>query len=252
MSIAAAAAVGNRAAFAQAAPVRVAAASDLKFVLGELVAQYQRESGQQVQLSLGSSGNFAQQIRHGLPVDLYMAADERYVFQLADAGLTQGRGAIYAMGRIALLVPKASALELDARLQVLRSALPSLRTFAIANPEHAPYGRAAREALQHMGLWEQVAPKLVLGENIAQATQFVTSGAAPAGITALSLAVAPEVAALTRSMVVPADWHRPLRQRMVLLAGARPAAAGFYRFLQGAAARAVLQRYGFGTELPNG
>jgi molybdate transport system substrate-binding protein len=249
----AAATVGSHGrAFAQGLPVRVAAASDLKFVLAELVARYERASGQHVQLSLGSSGNFAQQIRQGLPVDLYMAADERYVFQLAEAGLTQDRGAVYAVGRIALLVPKSSSLALDARWEALRTALPSLRAFAIANPEHAPYGRAAREALQHLALWEQVLPKLVLGENIAQATQFVTSGAAQAGITALSLAVAPEVAALTRSMVVPADWHRPLRQRMVLLRGARPEATGLYRFLQSAEARALLQRYGFGTELPNG
>ena len=251
MSIAAAGALANRSVFPETDAVRVAAASDLKFVLGELIAQYQRETGHHVQLSLGSSGNFAQQIRHGLPVDLYMAADESYVFQLADSGLTQDRGRVYAVGRVALLVPKASALALDPRWDGLRLALPSLRAFAIANPEHSPYGRAARESLQHAGLWEQVAAKVVLGENIAQATQFVTSGAAQAGITALSLAVAPEVAALTRSLVVPADWHRPLRQRMVLLRGARPEAAGLYGFLQGAAARAVFQRYGFGTDAAN-
>lgn len=230
-----------------AAAVRVAAASDLKFALAELAAQYQQLSGQAVELTLGSSGQFAQQIRQGLPVDLFMAADQAFVFQLADAGLTQDRGTLYAVGRLAVLVPAASPVALDHGLQALRAALPAMRHFAIANPEHAPYGRAAREALQRLGLWELAQPRLVLGENVAQATQFVASGAAQAGITALSLALAPEVARQTRSLALPESSHAPLRQRMVLLRSARPEAAGFYRYLQSAAARAVLQRHGFGA-----
>ncbi len=229
-------------------PVRVAAASDLKFALAELAAQYQREAGQALQLSLGSSGQFAQQIRQGLPADIYMSADEGYVFQLADAGLTQGRGDLYALGRIAALVPAASALTLDPALRGWGLAWPQIRHFAIASPEHAPYGRAAKQALQRLGLWEMVRPRLVLGENIAQATQFVTSGAAQAGISALSLALAPEVARLTHHLPLPADLHAPLRQRMVLLRSARPAALEFYRFLQPAAGQAVFLRYGFARE----
>jgi molybdate transport system substrate-binding protein len=120
-----------------------------------------------------------------------------------------------------------------------------VKHFAIANPQHAPYGRAARQALERLALWEMARPKLVLGENIAQATQFVTSGAAQAGITALSLALAPEVARLSRHLVLPAHLHEPLRQRMVLLKGARPGARDFYDFLQGPAARRVFERYGF-------
>lgn len=229
-----------------AGAVRVAAASDLKFALGELAAQYQRQTGQPVQLNLGSSGRFAQQIRQGLPADIYMSADEEYVFQLAQAGLTQDRGDLYALGRIAALVPADSPLPLDPALRGLGEAWGAVRHFAIANPLHAPYGRAARQALERLGLWERVQGKLVLGENIAQATQFVTSGAAQAGITALSLALAPEVAQSTRHVLLPADLHAPLRQRMALLRSARPGAQGFYRFLQGTQARAVLQRYGFG------
>lgn len=225
--------------------IRVAAASDLKFALAELAGRYEKETGQAVALNLGSSGQFAQQIRQGLPADLFMAADEDFVFQLADAGLTQDRGVIYALGRIALLVPIASPIVLDLGLRGLRDALPALRHFAIANPEHAPYGRAAQQALERLGLWPVVEPKLVIGENIAQATQFVTSGAAQAGISALSLARAPEVARLTRSMTLPADLHAPLRQRMVLLRSAGRGAVEFYRYLQAPAARDVLQRYGF-------
>lgn len=233
---------------APAGPIRVAAASDLQFALAELAGQYQKESGQRVQLTMGSSGNFTQQIRQGLPVDLFLSADEEFVFQLADAGLTLDRGAIYALGRIALLVPAGSPIALDPGLRGLGEALPAVRHFAIANPEHAPYGRAARQALERLGLWQRVQPKLVIGENIAQATQFVTSGAAQAGITAASLAVAPQVARLTRSLTLPADLHAPLRQRMVLLRSAGPPAADFYRFLQTPAARTVLQRYGFGLD----
>ena len=228
--------------------VRVAAASDLKFALAELAGQYQRQAGQPVQLSLGSSGQFAQQIRHGLPTDIYMSADEAFVFQLAEAGLTQDRGDLYALGRIAALVPAASAVKLDPDLRGLAAAWPGIRHFAIASPAHAPYGRAAQQALQRLGLWEMVSPRLVLGENIAQATQFVTSGSAQAGISALSLALAPEVARLARHLLLPAELHAPLRQRMVLLRSARPAAVDFYRFLQTPAAQLILERYGFTRE----
>jgi molybdate transport system substrate-binding protein len=130
-------------------------------------------------------------------------------------------------------------------LEGLRAAGAGIRHFAIANPEHAPYGRAAREALERLGLWQWARPKLVLGENIAQATQFVTSGAAQAGITALSLALAPEVAQLARHVVLPDRLHAPLRQRMVLLKSASAQASEFYAFLQTQAARAILRRYGF-------
>ena len=235
----------DRRVIASPALIRVAAASDLQFAMAELAAQYRKETGQAVELRLGSSGQFAQQIRQGLPADLYLSADENFVFQLADAGFTQDRGFLYALGRIALVVPSASAIQLDPSLRGLREALPGLRHFAIANPEHAPYGRAAQQALERLGLWHLARPKLVLGENIAQATQFVTSGSAEAGITAASLAMAPEVARATRSLVLPADLHAPLRQRMVLLRRADASAMGFYRFLQSEAARAVLQRYGF-------
>jgi len=228
------------------AALRVAAASDLKFALADLVQQYRRQSGREVQVSLGSSGQFAQQIRQGLPTDIYLSADENFVFRLADAGLTQGRGDLYAFGRIAALVPAASALALDPGLRSLD--WPTIRHFAIANPEHAPYGRAAQQALERLGLWETAKPKLVLGENVGQATQFVTSGSAQAGITAFSLALAPEVEKLARHVVLPANLHAPLRQRMVLLKSARPHAADFYRFLQTPQARSVFQRYGFAFE----
>ena len=225
--------------------VALAAASDLKFALTELVAQFERETPYRCSLNLGSSGNLAQQIRQGLPVDLFLSADEAYVFQLADAGLSKDRGSLYAIGRIALFVPQGSPIRLDPELRGLMAQWSSVSKFAIANPEHAPYGRAAQQALQQLGLWERVQAKLVIGENISQATQFVATGAAQAGITALSLALAQQLAALGEYVLLPERLHAPLRQRMVLLQAASPGAQAFYDFLQTAPAKRVLARYGF-------
>ena len=223
----------------------VGAASDLKFALTEVVAQLEKDTGHRFTLNLGSSGTFAQQIRQGLPVQLYLSADEDYVFQLADAGLTRDRGSLYAVGRIALYVPKGSPIGLDPELRGLRESWAAVTKFSIANPEHAPYGRAASQALQKLGLWDMVQSKLVLGENISQATQFVSTGAAQAGITALSLALAQDVAALGDHVLLPASLHLPLRQRMVLTKNAGPSAAALYDYLQTTGAKAILRKYGF-------
>lgn len=241
-----------RSSWANPAVLRVAAASDLKFVLAQLLETFQKETGLRVEASFGSSGNFARQIRQGLPVHLFMSADEGWVLQLAEAGLTRAlpggghdRGLLYAEGHLALYVPQGSALKLDAELQGLRAGWASVGKFAIANPELAPYGRAAREALEKLGMWEMVKPKLVVGENIAQATQFIATGAAQAGITSLSLALAPELSRLGRHIALPATLHAPIRQRMVLLKDAPDTARRLYAYLQTPAAQAVFRRYGF-------
>ena len=237
------------------AVVRVLAASDLKFALTDVVDQYQKQTGQSVQVNFGSSGQFARQVAQGLAADVLLSADEVYVQQLARAGHTQGEGSLYAVGRMAVLQPRrgvgtskenvGSPLT-DAGLRVLLGDLLATgRKFAIANPEHAPYGRAAREVLQHLGLWERALPRLVLGDNIAQATQFVTTGAAQAGLTALSMALAAPIAARTRHWLVPAHLHAPLRQRMVLLKNASAQAQGFFNYLQSTPVQSVLKSYGF-------
>lgn len=226
-------------------PALIGAASDLKFVLTEIVAQLERETPHRFALNLGSSGNLTQQIQHGLPVELFLSADEAYVFQLADAGLTRDKGQLYAIGRIALFVPQGSPIALDPELRGLKAQWSSVTKFSIANPAHAPYGRAAREALQKLGMWEMVQPRLVMGENISQATQFVSTGAAQAGIVALSLALAPDVGVLGRHVLLPATLHEPLRQRMALLKSASPAAEALYAHLQSPEAKALLQKYGF-------
>jgi molybdate transport system substrate-binding protein len=236
--------------FAAPPPLRVAAASDLKFALTALCQAFTKTTGQAVDLQFGSSGNLARQVTQGLPLDIFLSADEALVFALHESGLAPDQGALYATGRLALLLPRHSAFQLpkskaEAR-QSLANQLQTVRKFAIANPEHAPYGRAAKEALQNLGLWEQVSPKLVLGDNISQATQFVTSGAAQAGITALSLALAPEVAALSGGYwLIPSGLHAPLKQRMVLLKSAQPGAKALFDYLQTPAAKDVLAKYGF-------
>src|SRR5947208_8151813 len=165
---------------------------------------------------------------------MFLSADECFVFRLPDAGKTLDRGTLYAEGRIVLFAPKGSPLKPDGNFADLRAALQDgrIQRFAIANPEHAPYGRAAEQALKGQGLWDAIRPKLVLGENVSQAAQFATSGSAQGGIFAYSLALAPSVSGLGSYAVLASDWHAPLRQRMVLMKGAGETAQAFYRHLQ--------------------
>ena len=225
----------------------VAAASDLQFALEELGQQFRRDTGHRIRFVFGSSGQFATQILQGAPYDLFMSADESLVFKLEAAGKTRDKGKIYALGRIGLMVPHGSPVRADGELRGVAAALQEgrIRQFAVANPHHAPYGMRAREALEHAGLWTALEPRLVMGENVSQATQFTLSGSVQAGIIALSLAQRPAVAQGGQFVLIPADWHQPLRQRMVLLKGAPPAARQLYDYLGSPAAQTVLRRHGF-------
>ena len=225
----------------------VAAASDLKFALEEVAASFQRDTGNKVQLVFGSSGNFYSQILQGAPFQMFMSADEHFVYKLADAGRTGDRGRLYALGRIGIMVPTGSPLKADGELKDLAAALKDgrLQKFAIAHPEHAPYGARAKEALQHAGLWDAIQPKLVLGENISVTAQFATSGSTQGGIIALSLGTAPSVAKLGTFMLIPDSWHQPLRQRMVLVKDASAPIRAFYDYIGTPAAQEIMSRYGF-------
>ncbi|MFN3938367.1 MAG: molybdate ABC transporter substrate-binding protein [Gemmobacter sp.] len=233
------------------APV-VAAASDLQFAVEEIAAAFEAETGMRVRLSMGSTGNFARQIREGAPFQIFMAADEQFIFDLHRDGFAPNEGDLYAIGRIVVKVPPGSSLTADGSLESLRAALAEGRItrFAIANPDHAPYGKRAREALQHAGLWEDIQPFLVLGENVSQAAQFALSGNAEGGIIALSLALAPQLRDLGTADLIPEDFHEPLRQRMVLLNDAGEVAQAFYAYMNAPAAREIMERYGF--LLPDG
>ena len=225
--------------------IKIAAASNLKFVLADLTSQYRQQTGVQVDVNLGASGNLARQILQGLPVTQFISADEVWVAELAKAGKTVDAGQRYATGRLALIVPKNSALPLAQGLAaVVRSMKPDDK-FAIANPALAPYGVAALEALQRAGVGPLPAHQKVLGDNIGQATQFVATGAAQAGITAVALAQAPEIAPSLQVLPLPVELHAPLHQRMVLLRSAGAAAADWHRFLLSPPAQAVFVRHGY-------
>ena len=225
----------------------IAAASDLQFALTEIAAGFTRDTGREVRLVFGSSGNFRRQIAEGAPFELFLSADEDYVAALTREGRTEDDGVRYATGRIVLFAASDSPLQPDAALADLKAAVADgrIKRFAIANPEHAPYGRAARDALQQAGLWEALAPRLVLGENVLQAAQFATAGGAQGGIFAYSLALSPALAGKGAYVLLPAQSHASLHQRMVLVKGAGPTAREFYRYLQEQPARAAFARAGF-------
>jgi molybdate transport system substrate-binding protein len=228
-------------------PPTIAAASDLNFALAEIVNQFARETGQKVEVVFGSSGTLTRQIRDGAPFEMFLSADETFVEELASASLTRDRGTLYAVGRIVLFAPTRSPLNPSEGLDGLAKLLASGRVtrFAIANPEHAPYGRAAEAALRKRGIWNDLQPRLVLGENVSQAAQFATTGNAVGGIIAYSLALAPNLQNRGTFSLIPDADHAPLRQRMVLLKRAGPIVERFYRYLQERSARAILERYGF-------
>ncbi len=232
---------------AQADQPAIAAASDLKFALEDIATRFRADTRREVRLSFGSSGNYFRQIGQGAPFQLFLSADEDFVFKLHDSGRTEDRGVLYATGRIVLFVPKASPVIADARMDGLKQAIEAnvVRRFAIANPEHAPYGRAAEQALRKLGLWDALQGRLVLGENVSQAAQFATSGSTQGGIFAYSLALAPGITQQGQYVLLPEDLHTPLRQRMVLVKGAGDTARAFYAYLQQPAARKILTQYGF-------
>ena len=225
----------------------IAVAANLRFAAEEIAASFEHETGFAVRLSFGSTGNFALQIREGAPFEMLMAADEQTVLDLARDGFARDPGLVYADGRLVIAVPDGGPLEADGTLEDLRQALQDgrLTRFAIANPEHAPYGVRAMEALRHAGIWEEAQPFLVIGENVSQAAQFALSGDADGGIIAYSLALAPDLAEKGAFDLVPAEWHGPLTQRMALMPGAGAVAEAFYDHVRSPPAQKTLRRYGF-------
>lgn len=227
--------------------MRVAAAADLKFVLEEVAATFRKaHPGVALVITYGSSGNLFAQIESGAPFDLFLSADIDDPRRLEAAGLVSGGVFSYATGRLALCVPASSPLPIEKKgLASLLS--PGLRKLAIANPRHAPYGRAAEEAMKSAGVLDAVRSRLVLGENVSQAAQFVQSGAADAGLVALSLALSPAMAAACRCSPVPAESHSRLVQGGAVLKGARDsgAARAFRDSLLGPGGRATFARNGF-------
>jgi molybdate transport system substrate-binding protein len=233
--------------------IRVAAAADLEFALEDLTAQYAKQTGKKVDAIYGSSGNFFAQIQSGAPFDLFMSADIAYARRLEDADSAEpGTLYQYAFGRIVIWMPENARVDLT---NVGWKALlePSVEKIAIANPEHAPYGRAAVAALRNAGIYDQVRSKLVYGENIAQAAQFIVSGNAQAGIIALSLAASPAMKTGKR-WEIPANMHPPIEQAAVILKKAKDkeGARAFLAFVKSSAGRRILKSYGFNLPAAHG
>jgi molybdate transport system substrate-binding protein len=232
-------------AFAQ--EITVAAAADLTAALPDIAAKYKQQTGQDVKLTFGASGNLTTQIRNGAPFDIFFSADEDYPNQLIDAGLAEKNTLYrYAVGRLVLWIQNDSPLDLSKRgMQALLD--PTVKKISIANPQHAPYGRAAEAALRHFGIYDQISSKLVLGENVSQAAQFVESGNAQAGLIALSHALAPAMKSKGRYWTVPLDAYPTLNQAAIVLSNSKQkeAARKFLEFMRSPEVTSLLQSYGF-------
>jgi molybdate transport system substrate-binding protein len=240
------------AAIAGAQELSVAAASDLASVFPEVAARFEKETGKKVRMNFGSSGQFFLQIENGAPFDLFFSADLMYVLRLDTEGLLESDSVYkYAVGKLVLYVPKDSPIDPAQGLRVLRS--PKVRRIAIANPEHAPYGRAAVQAFKTEGLYEAVQSKLVLGENISQAAQFVQSGNADAGILALSLARSKAMSSAGRYAELPVSDYVPLVQTAGILKSSqnKQDAAAFLAFIRRPEISALLAHYGFALPVAN-
>ena len=238
-------------AYARAQAVKIAAAADLKFAMTELASQFEKQSGAKLDVTYGSSGNFLTQIQNGAPFDLFFSADSEYPKKLEAAGLTEP-GALreYAVGHIVIWTPRDS--EINPAKDGWQSLLDQrVKKIAIANPEHAPYGRAAVTAMREAGIYEQVKDKLVYGENISQAAEFVQSGNAQVGIVALSLAISPAMKNGNKWQI-PADSYPPIKQTAVVLRASKnkDAARRFLDFVSGPQGREILQRSGFTVPTP--
>jgi len=234
---------------AQAAEkVTLAAAADLKFAMDEIaVAFREAHPGDEVEVVYGSSGKFHTQIQQGAPFDIFFSADVGFAHELKAAGQAITEPKLYAIGRIVLW----SATRDASKMTLADLADPTIQKIAIANPQHAPYGKRAEEALRAVGLWDTLQSKLVFGENIAQTAQYAQSGAADIGIIALSLAVNQELASKGGYALIPADKHSPLEQAYVVTkhGEGNALASAFAAYMETADARHIMTRYGF--VLPN-
>ncbi|RKR88289.1 molybdate transport system substrate-binding protein [Micromonospora pisi] len=233
---------------AQQKVVKVAAASDLKFALDDVLKDFRTDNPTtNVEVTYGSSGNFATQLSNGAPFDVFLSADTSYPQKLEEAGLTvDGSQFDYAVGRLVVWADKNKQFGIVAG-GIRKLTDPKIRKVAIANPEHAPYGRAAVAALKSAGVYEQVQPKLVLGDNIAQAAEFVTSGNADAGVIALSLSLAGPMKDIGDVAEVDLESYPRINQGGVIMKKATDveAARTFTAYLGGPKAHAVLKAYGF-------
>jgi molybdate transport system substrate-binding protein len=219
----------------------VAAAADLQFAFTEVAELFEQETGHAVTLVFGSTGQLAQQIENGAPFDLFAAANISFVKQLQQQGLlVDDTVALYARGRIVLAVNRQADITVVTLADLLN---PAIGTIAIANPDHAPYGLAAKQALQTAGLWDELQPKIVFGENVRQTLHYIQTGDAMAGIVALSVANVPEVS----WVLLDEGLHQPLDQALAVVRTSKQieTARAFASFINGEKGRPIMRNYGF-------
>jgi molybdate transport system substrate-binding protein len=237
--------------YARAQSVKFAAAADLRFAMVELASQFEKDTGAKLDITYGSSGNFLTQIQNGAPFDLFFSADSEYPMKLEAADLTEpGTLREYAVGHIVIWTPSNS--EINVAKGGWKSLLDQrVKKIAIANPQHAPYGRAAVAAMKKAGIYEQVKDKLVYGENISQAAEFVQSGNAQVGIVALSLALSPAMKNGNK-WEIPTDSYPRIKQAVVMLKSSKnkDTARNFLDFVGGPQGREILQQFGFTVPTP--
>ena len=239
-------AVASLCEFCAAQSITVAAAADLQFAMQDVAAGFQRQTGKQVKLIYGSSGNFFQQIQNGAPFDMFFSANLDYAKNLESSGLTApGSYYQYAKGKIVVWVPSNSKVNIGSGLKSLLD--PAVKKIAVANPQHAPYGQAAVAAMQSEGVYDKLKDKLVIGENISQTASFVVAGAADAGVVALSLALSPNMKGKGRFTEIPAAEYPPIEQACVILNSSKDkeTAKQFLSYIKTAAVAETLKRYGF-------
>lgn len=226
-----------------AVTLTVAAAADLTPAFQELGILFTEQTDIQIVFNFGSTGQLTQQIEQGAPLDVFAAANRSYIDDLEQAGLVMtDTVALYAQGRLTIWTRADSPLTFESIDDLTQE---SVKQIAIANPEHAPYGVAAREALESAGLWETVQPKLILGENIAQTLQYAETGNVDVGMVALSLSIA--AGDEGRYVLIPADLHNPLNQALAVVTSTEhePEARQFATFVNSEAGREIMRRYGF-------
>jgi molybdate transport system substrate-binding protein len=237
--------ISSHCAYAQSTTIAVAA--NLKDAFAEILTAFKPSSAPAIRVVYGSSGNLSTQIMNGAPFSLFIAADEHFPLELYKNGKTVDEGAIYAIGKLAIIAKTSSGISLLGGKSGIAQAISKANKVAIAKPELAPYGKAAVDYLKGQGLWDLAKDKLVYADNIGSATAYVMSGAADIGFTALSLAKSPEVAKQIQFVLLDDGLYQPIKQRMVLIKGAPQEAVDLYRFMQESQAKSILNKYGYIT-----
>jgi len=230
---------------ANAQQATVVVAANMKPAMDEIYQQYKVAGGQDLRIIYGSSGNLARQIQQGAPFNLFISADESFPLALHRQGLTVDEGKVYAIGRLALIAHKSNKLKLSLNPEDLKKLINQSNKIAIAKPESAPYGKAAIQFLNNMKMDELAKTKIVFAENVSSVAMFVSSGSAGVGLTAYSLAKSKEVTRVSDHILIPDNFHEPIKQRMVLLKNPPKTIVDFYAHLQSAKAKDVLRTHGY-------